>query len=105
MPRGGARTGAGRKKQERPVDGNLARKIKVKINAEEKWILVISLATTKAVQTGHTSDLRHALEYLDNRDLGNTMDTVNHLHDKPLEVNMTVSLAEAIQKARKRVAK
>jgi hypothetical protein len=43
------------------------------------------------------------LRYLDDRAYGRPMDTVNHLHDKPLEVNMNVSLAEAIQKARKRV--
>jgi hypothetical protein len=107
MPRGGKREGAGRRKQERPVDGNLARRIKAKIKAEEKWLLVVQLATEKAIKTGNTSDLRHALETLDDRDLGRPMDTVNHLHDKPLDVKVTLSLGEgmrlAMQKAEERV--
>lgn len=100
--RGGAGRGQGRKKQERPVDGNLARRIKAKIKAEEKWILVVELATAKACRTENTADLRNALEYLDNRDLGNTTDNVNHMHDKPLEVNMKVSYIDTIERARKR---
>jgi hypothetical protein len=83
----------------RPVDGNLARKIKAKIRAEEKWILVIELATAKARRTENTADLRNALEYLDNRDLGNTTDNVNHMHDKPLAVNATLSLGEGMKLA------
>lgn len=106
--RGGAGRGQGRKKQERPVDGNLARRIKAKIKAEEKWILVVELATAKACRTENTADLRNALEYLDNRDLGNTTDNVNHMHDKPLEMNVTHTLSErmriAMEKAEKRVS-
>ena len=102
MARGGARPGAGRKKQERPVDGNLARKIKAKIRAEEKWLLVVKISTEKAEKTGNTADLRNALEYLDNRDLGTCVDTVNHLHDKPIEMNVNVSIAEIVRKVRER---
>lgn len=105
--RGGAGRGQGRKKQERPVDGNLARKIKAKIKAEEKWLRVIELATKKAETTLNTADLRNALEYLDNRDLGTCVDTVNHLHDKPIDMNVTLSLGAgmklAMQKAEERV--
>lgn len=43
-----------------------------------------------------------ALEYLWNRDEGRPVQNVNHLHDKPIEMNVTLSLAEAVQKARKR---
>jgi archaellum biogenesis protein FlaJ (TadC family) len=103
MPRGGKRKGAGRKKVERPVDGNIARKIKAQINAEEKWLLIIKIATEKAKKTGNTSDLRHALEYLDDRDLGRPVDTVNHLHDKPIEMNVHLDLAERIAKARRKL--
>jgi hypothetical protein len=107
MSRGGKREGAGRRKSERPVDGNVARKIKARIQAEEKWVLLVNLATTKAVETGHTADLRNALEYLDNRDLGNTTDNVNHMHDKPLEVHTTLTLGEgmrlAMEKAEERI--
>jgi hypothetical protein len=115
MKRGGSRKHAsdckcgncpkmGRPKQDRPVDGNLARKIKAKIKAEEKWILVVELATKKAQDTLNTADLRNALEYLDNRDLGNTTDNVNHMHDKPIEMNVTFSLSERIKRARERAA-
>lgn len=48
--------------------------------------------------------LTNLLRYLEDRAYGRPVDTVNHLHDKPIEMNVTVSLAEAIQKARKRVA-
>ena len=104
MARGGARPGAGRKKQERPLDGNLARKIKAKIKAEEKWIRLCEIAFEKAEKTGNTADLRNALEYLDNRDLGTCVDTVNHLHDKPIEMNVTFSLSDRIKRARERAA-
>ena len=87
MPRGGKREGAGRKKQERPVDGNVARKIKARIKAEE---------------TGNTADLRNALEDRDNRDLGTCVDTVNHMHDKPMDVNLTVNLGEGMRAAMKK---
>ena len=45
-----------------------------------------------------------ALRYLTDRRDGRAVQTVNHVHDKPIEMNVTVSLAEAIQKARKRLA-
>jgi hypothetical protein len=92
----------GRPKDQRPVDGNLARKIKAKVKAEEKWILVVDLATKKALRTENTADLRNALEYLDNRDLGNTTDNVNHMHDKPIEMNVNLSIAEIVRKVRER---
>jgi hypothetical protein len=107
--RGGKRTGSGRKKQERVVDGSIARRIKARVKAEELWVFLIATASKKAKETGNTSDLRNALEYLDNRDMGNTMEhsTINHLHDKPLDLNMTLSLGEgmrlAMQKAEERV--
>lgn len=93
----------GRPKANRPVDGNIARRIKAKVKAEEKWIRCIELASEKAEATKNTADLARLLIYLDNRDLGNPTDTVNHLHDKPSEVSMTLNLADLIQKARKRV--
>lgn len=111
---GGKRSGAGRhprgcncekckaKAGSRPVDANLARKIKAKIDAEKKWLKVIELAEKKADTTLNTADLRNALEYLDNRDLGNTVDTVNHLHNKPLQVNATLSLGEGMKLAMER---
>ena len=107
MPRGGKRTPRegkklGRPKSTRPVDGNVARKIKARVKAEELWVFLIAQASKKAKDTGNTADLRNALEYLDNRDLGTCVDTVNHMHDKPLEVNMRVSYIDVIERARKR---
>lgn len=104
MPRGGARPGAGRKKQDRPLDGELARRIKAKIEAEKKWLRIIEVETELMNATGKTAPLRTSLIYLDNRDLGNPRDTVNHLHDKPIELHHTFSVSERIKRARERVA-
>lgn len=75
MPRGGKRTPKdgkklGRPKAQRVVDGNVARKIKARVKAEELWVYLVHTAAKKAKETGNTADLRNALEYLDNRDLG-----------------------------------
>lgn len=111
--RGGKRTAGegkklGRPKSTRPVDGGLARKIKARVKAEELWVFLIGKAANKAKETGNTSDLRQALIYLDDRDLGRPTDNVNHMHDKPLEVNATLNLSErfriAMEKAAKRVS-
>ena len=107
--RGGKRTPGdgkklGRPKSTRPVDGNVARKIKARIKAEELWVFLIAQAAKKARETGNTADLRNALEYLDNRDLGNTTDNVNHMHDKPIEMNVTFTISERIKRARERAA-
>jgi hypothetical protein len=102
MPRGGKRENAGRRKSERPVDGNFARKLKAKIKAEQLYLFAVKTAYEKAKETGNTADLVKLLMYLDDRDLGRPVDTVNHLHDKPIEMNVSLSLSEAVQKARKR---
>ena len=109
MPRGGKRVPKdgkklGRPKSTRPVDGNVARKIKARIKAEELWVFPVATASKKARETGNTADLRNALEYLDNRDLGNTTDNVNHMHDKPIEMNVTFTISERIKRARERAA-
>jgi hypothetical protein len=109
MPRGGKREAKdgkklGRPKSTRPVDGNVARKIKARVKAEELWVFLVSKAAQKAKDTGNTADLRNALEYLDNRDLGNCTDNVNHMHDKPIEVTGTIVLADVLEKARKRLS-
>ena len=72
------------------------------MKAEELWVFLIAQAAKKARETGNTADLRNALEYLDNRDLGNTVDTVNHLHDKPMEMTVTVKMSELIREVRER---
>lgn len=107
LGRGGRRTPGegkklGRPKSTRPVDGNVARKIKARVKAEELWVYLVNVAAKKAKDTGNTADLRNALEYLDNRDLGNTVDNVNHMHDKPIDVNVNLSLAEVVREVRSR---
>jgi hypothetical protein len=95
----------GRPKSTRPVDGNVARKIKQRVRAEELWVFAIGKAAEKAKKTGNAADLMRGLAYLDDRDLGRCIDTVNHLHDKPQELLVTLSLADTISKARKRASK
>ena len=97
MPRGGKRTPKagkklGRPKETRPVDGNIARKIKARVKAEELWVFLISKAAQKAKETGNTGDLRQALEYLDDRDLGRCVQFLQQAHefDPKSELKVTV---------------
>lgn len=117
MPRGGSRKHPsdckcgscpklGRKKADRPTNANVAAKVLAQAKAEKLWLEIIEYEKKNLTDPrGSTTGLREALKYLENRAYGNCMDTVNHIHDKPIEMNVTVSLSEAIQKARKRVAK
>src|ERR1700730_2697392 len=89
----------GRPKVFRPVDGNVARKIKARIKAEELWVFCVSTAAKKAKETGNTADLRQCLEYLDDRDLGRCTDNVNHMHPKGLEVTMNHTISERMKLA------
>lgn len=111
MAQGGKRAGAGRKKVTPESHGAPAK--------NEATQIIASLGKS----LGHPADCNcwkclwkrdaergdqvglHARKYLWDRRDGKPVDTVNHLHDKPIEMNVTVSLSEAIQKARKRVAK
>lgn len=43
-----------------------------------------------------------ARKYVWDRHSGKAVDTVNHIHDKPLDVNVTVSFAELVRKIRQR---
>jgi len=148
MPRGGARPGAGRKKQERPTNANVASKVLAQARAERLWLSMIELEKKRlgigldgqllelkprkkktldengaevfddAEQQGAIDGpdyqgkfsiipLVNLLRYLEDRAYGRPVDTVNHLHDKPLEVNATLTLGEgmrlAMEKAEQRV--
>jgi hypothetical protein len=46
--------------------------------------------------------LTNLLRYLEDRAYGRPVDTVNHLHDKPIDLNVTVSMAEIVRKVRQR---
>lgn len=50
----------------------------------------------------HAKADRGALEYLWNRRDGKPVHIVNHLHDKPIEMNVNVKLSEIIRQVRER---
>ena len=123
MTRGGARAGAGRKKQERPTNANVATRVLAQAKAEQLWLSLIDLerrrlginktgelsvaekgAITEGDYQGKFSiiPLTNLLRYLEDRAYGRPVDTVNHLHDKPIELNMKVSYIDVIERARKR---
>lgn len=108
MAKGGARPGAGRKPkpklpfaakvQAETVLGKLGgRHNGKKLPTEDELWLTMLLGTDLRIRLD-------ALKYLTNRRDGEPIHTVNHLHDEPIQVDVKVSLAETIQKARKRVA-
>ncbi len=122
MPHGGARPGAGRKKQERPTNASMAQRVLTRVKAEETWVVMVEfekkrlgLDGTKqedgdAIAFGDQSrcsiiPLTNLLRYLEDRAYGRPMDTVNHQHDKPLEVHASVTMAEIIREVRERKQK
>src|SRR5713226_1063393 len=129
MGRGGKREAGegkklGRPKAERPTTSNVATRVLTESKAEQTWLELINLEKRRLgllldekvpagyYPAGHLSGyyqfsiipLTNLLRYLEDRASGRPVDTVNHLHDKPIEMNVVVSLAESIQKARKRVS-
>lgn len=82
MPRGGRRTPGPDKKigrpkvDRRPVNQEVAQRIKAKVNAEKLMVFSIMTAAKKAKETGNTSDLLKHLSYLDDRDFGRTVATL-----------------------------
>ena|ERR1035441_2564944 len=107
MPRGGKRTATdgkklGRPKVARATTPSIAAKVLNDIRVEQKWKQIIEIETTNAETKFTTAGLRETLKYLENRAYGNCTDTVNHLHDKPIEHTVTVTIAEVIRKVRER---
>jgi hypothetical protein len=128
MPPGGKRAGAGRPKAERPTNANVAQRVLNQAKAEILWLSLIDLERRRLGinKSGELSvaekgaidgpdyqgkfsiiPLTNLLRYLEDRAYGRPVDTVNHLHDKPIEHNVTLSLGEgmrlAMQKAEERV--
>ena len=129
MPQGGKRPGAGRKKQERPTNASVAARVLAQAKAEQIWLSMIDLerrrlglnkdgalsekekgAITAGDYRGNFSiiPLTNLLRYLEDRAYGRPVDTVNHLHDKPIEHNVNLNLSErfriAMERADKRVS-
>lgn len=116
---GGKRTGAGRKKQDRPTNSAVAAKVLAKAKAEDLWLSMIDLEKKRLGLDGKQAEkgaidgpdyqgkfsiipLTNLLRYLEDRAYGRPVDTVNHLHDKPIEMNVNVSIAEVVRKVRER---
>lgn len=111
MPRGGSRPGAGRRRN-RPEQV-----------APQKNLATEILASLGKEISGHKSDCncekclwkrdaerpgvegQWARKYLWDRRDGKPVQTVNHLHDKPIELDVSFSLADTIRKARERAQK
>lgn len=119
--KGGARPGAGRKKRElipvQDIDGRSlngqqhAQQLIDKLNAPYDPKKPETLEVAGWRRLWDSLDKRIALEtrrYLYDKAKGKATVTVNHLHDKPIEHNVTMNLSErfriAMEKAQKRVS-
>lgn len=119
--RGGSRQGSGRKKREAPVEIIDGRTVSGKDHAQ--WLVdqlnadfdptkEESLEVAGWRRLWDSLDKRIALEtrrYLYDKAKGKAVITVNHLHDKPIEMNVNHTLRErykmAMEKAEKRLAR
>lgn len=112
MARGGARPGAGRKPKPKlpKVDTkNRAIELLEALNRPAKPSDSYEIQAWRVLT--EANDLRIRLDArtrLDDKAFGKAVHTVNHLHDKPIEMNVTHSLSErfriAMEKAEKRVS-
>jgi hypothetical protein len=123
MAQGGKREGAGRKKAERPTNVNVATRVLAQAKAETLWGSLIDLerrrlginkdGTLSVAEEGAIEGpdyqgkfsiipLTNLLRYLEDRAYGRPVDTVNHLHDKPIDLNVNVKISELIREIRHR---
>lgn len=140
--KGGARPGAGRKKNlppavvEAKLDGRttgakqIAGRVLEDCHAGELWRSMIAVererlginpdgtlgappvdvekdADGKVIKTivrgrGNTLALSNLLRYLEDRHYGRPVDTVNHVHDKPIDLNVNLTLRTRMQRAEER---
>ena len=113
----------GRPKSQRPTNANVATKVLAQARSEQLWGSLIELERRRLGinKDGSLSEkekgaiegpdyqgkfsiipLTNLLRYLEDRAYGRPVDTVNHLHDKPIEMNVSVSIAEIVRKVRER---
>lgn len=116
----------GRPKTERPTNASVAGRVLKEARVEQLWLSLIEIERRRlginkdgslSVREKDAIDgpdykgnfsiipLTNLLHYLEDRAHGRPMDTVNHLHNKPLEMNVTFSISDRIKRARERVAK
>lgn len=106
--KGGKRPGAGRKKRaEIPevVAKGVAQEILDFIALKENPHKDCHCLKCRWRKLAENKDARlqfNVEESLLNRVVGRAMQNVNHIHDKPLEMNVNISMAEVVRKARQR---
>ena len=113
----------GRPKSQRPTNANVATKVLAQARSEQLWGSLIELERRRLGinKDGSLSEkekgaiegpdyqgkfsiipLTNLLRYLEDRAYGRPVDTVNHLHDKPIEMNVNVKMSELIREVRER---
>ena len=107
MANGGKRPGAGRKPKPKlpAVTGSKEKFLQIidGLNREAKPEDSGELQAFRRIDLSGADASLNLRKWLYDQGHGQSIRTVNHLHDKPIEMNVNVSLAEAVQKARKRV--
>lgn len=105
MARGGKREGAGRRKLKPENHGapkkNEAREIIDSLGKPNGHKRNCTCWKCLWKRDGERSDSigLHARKYLWDREGGKPVDTVNHVHDKPIELNATLTLGEGMRRA------
>lgn len=110
--RGGKRPGAGRKpkpKVESPVDRAAAARLLEALNCASKSSESEEIKGWRKLWNHTDPRIRlDSRKYLYDKRDGKPVQTVNHLHDKPIEMNITHTISErmriAMEKAEKRVS-
>ena len=117
----------GRPKAERATNTGVAQRVLKEIRAEQLWLSLVELEKNRLgigaraqllqrateISAGAISGpdypgrfsiipLVNLLRYLEDRAYGRPMDTVNHLHDKPVQMDVTLSLGEGMKLAMKK---
>lgn len=119
--KGGARPGAGRRKKEKPVDLDARsaagkKRITRIIEALNQAPKIVKLPDGTKVHVDDDYEIsqfrkiddagvRESLDlrkWLYDKEDGKAVQTVNHLHDKPIEHNVTMSLGEGMRLAMKK---
>lgn len=116
----------GRPKAARPTNASVAHKVLAQAKAEQLWLSMIEIERRRLGinKSGELSEaekgaingpdyqgkfsiipLVNLLRYLEDRAHGHCVTTVNHLHDKPIEHSVTVSIRGTLEKAMQRALK
>ena len=89
------------------AQGQLLKRATERLKAEKEDSETEGLEPANFYRWASIIPLMNLLKYLEDRSLGRPMDTVNHIHSKPIEHNVTHTLSErfriAMEKGEKRV--